>query len=333
MDWSLERRRGSAGGRCSCRTHLSLARFISIGPWETAGGRARLLHRPRAGRAVGAVPRAGERSSSRGSCDLRVRRRGRSDDPPRPHLLREHGAGLLPARRGGGGGHRRAHRLNRRLLAGEIDIAPISSIEYARNADAAAAASAAVRLLAGRGRLDPARLQAAARARAHGRRHAGERDVGRADEGAAAGSLARAARRGGGCEAPDRRRRAASPRSRIRRRTTISGGSGWSERACRWSSPSGPRSSRPPPGLRQLEAALVDSVRRARAEPEQLAHEASERYGYPPGFLARYFEKLRYSFGPRERAGLLTFLELARDVGELGHVPELRFVTEAGAMV
>ena len=54
-----------------------------------------------------------------------------------------------------------------------------------------------------------------------------------------------------------------------------------------------------------------------------------ERYGYPPGFLARYFEKLRYRFGPRERAGLLTFLELARDVGELDEVPELRFVREA----
>jgi predicted solute-binding protein len=57
-----------------------------------------------------------------------------------------------------------------------------------------------------------------------------------------------------------------------------------------------------------------------------LAHEASERYGYPAGYLARYFEKLRYSFGPRERAGLYTFLEMARDVGELEHVPELRFV-------
>ncbi len=68
-------------------------------------------------------------------------------------------------------------------------------------------------------------------------------------------------------------------------------------------------------------------VRLARAEPERLAHESSERYGYPAGFLARYFEKLRYSFGPRERAGLLTFLELARDVGELDEVPELRFVT------
>src|SRR6266568_3271252 len=81
------------------------------------------------------------------------------------------------------------------------------------------------------------------------------------------------------------------------------------------------------PGMSRLEDALVDSVRRARAEPEQLAHEASARYGYPPGFLARYFEKLRYRFGPRERAGLYTFLEMARDVGELDEVPELRFVS------
>ena len=81
-------------------------------------------------------------------------------------------------------------------------------------------------------------------------------------------------------------------------------------------------------GLGDLEHALVASVRMARAEPELLAHEASARYGYPPGFLARYFEKLRYSFGPRERAGLYTFLEMARDVGELDHVPELRFVRD-----
>ena len=83
-----------------------------------------------------------------------------------------------------------------------------------------------------------------------------------------------------------------------------------------------------PPGLIQLEHALVESVLVARAEPERLAYEASDRYGYPPGFLARYFEKLRYRFGPRERAGLLTFLELARDAGELDVVPELRFVHE-----
>jgi chorismate dehydratase len=80
------------------------------------------------------------------------------------------------------------------------------------------------------------------------------------------------------------------------------------------------------PGLAELEHALVASVRLARAEPQVLAYEASARYGYPAGYLARYFEKLRYSFGPRERAGLYTFLEMARDVGELDHVPELRFV-------
>ena len=82
-------------------------------------------------------------------------------------------------------------------------------------------------------------------------------------------------------------------------------------------------------GVAELEHSLVASVRLARSEPDVLAHEASERYGYPAGYLARYFEKLRYSFGPRERAGLYTFLEMARDVGELEHVPELRFAREA----
>src|SRR6266704_2828765 len=83
------------------------------------------------------------------------------------------------------------------------------------------------------------------------------------------------------------------------------------------------------PGLAELEDALVASVRAARAEPERLAYESSDRYGYPAGFLARYFEKLRYRFGPRERAGLYTFLELAHEAGELEEVPELRFVREA----
>src|SRR5918911_259090 len=86
------------------------------------------------------------------------------------------------------------------------------------------------------------------------------------------------------------------------------------------------------PDLPELEDALVASLRAARAEPERLAYESADRYGYPPGFLARYFEKLRYRFGPRERAGLLTFLEMAVEVGELAEVPELRFVT-AGATV
>ncbi|MBD0348418.1 MAG: menaquinone biosynthesis protein [Thermoleophilia bacterium] len=84
----------------------------------------------------------------------------------------------------------------------------------------------------------------------------------------------------------------------------------------------------PPAGVRALEDALVASVRRARAEPERLARAASAEYDYPPGYLARYFEQLRYSFGPRERAGLLRFLELAHAAGELDELPELRFVAE-----
>jgi chorismate dehydratase len=81
-----------------------------------------------------------------------------------------------------------------------------------------------------------------------------------------------------------------------------------------------------PEGVLGLEAALLGSHEAALARPEELARAASELYGYPAGFLARYFEKLRYRFGPRERAGLLTFFELARDAGELERVPELRFV-------
>src|ERR1700675_1864458 len=86
-------------------------------------------------------------------------------------------------------------------------------------------------------------------------------------------------------------------------------------------------------GLAELEDALVSSVRRARAEPEELAPEAALPHGYPAGFLARYFEKLRYRFGPRERAGLYTFLELCRDGGLLETVPELRFVQTTGVAV
>jgi chorismate dehydratase len=82
----------------------------------------------------------------------------------------------------------------------------------------------------------------------------------------------------------------------------------------------------PPEGVLELEDALLAAHRASRANPERLARHASDRYGYPAGFLARYFEKLRYSFGPRERAGLLSFFELARDAGELERVPELRFL-------
>ena len=79
-------------------------------------------------------------------------------------------------------------------------------------------------------------------------------------------------------------------------------------------------------GLAELERAHLRSLALARSEPEHLARRASEQYGWPAGFLARYFEKLRYHFGPRERDGLMRFFELAHLAGELDQVPELRFV-------
>ncbi|HEU4942863.1 MAG TPA: menaquinone biosynthesis protein [Gaiellaceae bacterium] len=84
----------------------------------------------------------------------------------------------------------------------------------------------------------------------------------------------------------------------------------------------------PPAGMLELEAALVTSVKRARRDAVLLARRAADEYGYPAGWAARYFEQLRYSFGPRERAGLRHFLELAKEAGELERVPELRFVDD-----
>ncbi len=78
-------------------------------------------------------------------------------------------------------------------------------------------------------------------------------------------------------------------------------------------------------GLAELERAHLRSLALARSEPELLARRAAELYGWPAGFLARYFEKLRYHFGPREQQGMIRFFELAHLAGELAAVPELRF--------
>jgi chorismate dehydratase len=220
--------------------------------------------------------------------------------------------------------------LNRRLLAGELDVAPISSIEYARNADrlrllprlcvGSEGAVDSIQLVS-RKPLEQVRSVAVTPESATSvvltkvllpeAEHVPLSGEGEADAKLLIGDAALKS----AFEDP-------TPHHDLGRL--------WLERTglpmvfAVWACPEPLRA-----GLAELEDALVASVRLARAEPEQLAHEASERYGYPAGFLARYFEKLRYRFGPRERAGLMTFLELARDAGELDDVPELRFVREA----
>jgi chorismate dehydratase len=218
--------------------------------------------------------------------------------------------------------------LNRRVLAGELDVAPISSIEYARNAEG-------LRLLprlcvSSEGAVDSIQL-VSRKPLEHVRRVAVTPEsatsvvltkvllpdadhVPLGDEADAKLLIGDAALKSA-FEDP-------TPHYDLGRL--------WQERTglpmvfAVWACPEPLQA-----GLAELEDALVASVRLARAEPERLAFEASDRYGYPAGFLARYFEKLRYSFGPRERAGLMTFLELAQEAGELDEVPELRFVREA----
>src|SRR3954470_9236686 len=222
--------------------------------------------------------------------------------------------------------------LNRRLIAGELDTAPISSIEYARHAET-------LRLLprlcvSSEGAVDSIQLVSKTPL-------AEIRTVAVTPESATSVVLTKVL-------LPDAEH---VPLGEEAQATLLIGdaalksafedptphhdlGRLWLERTglpmvfAVWAAPEPTH-----PDLVELEDALVASVRAARAEPERLAYESSERYGYPAGFLARYFEKLRYSFGPRERAGLYAFLELARDVGELEHVPELRFVARAQAPV
>jgi chorismate dehydratase len=218
--------------------------------------------------------------------------------------------------------------LNRRLLAGELDVAPISSIEYARNADrlrllprlcvSSEGAVDSIQLVS-RTPLERVRTVAVTPESATSvvltRVLLPDADHVPLGEEADAKLLIGDAALKSAFEDP-------TPHYDLGRL--------WQERTglpmvfAVWACPEPLEA-----GLAELEDALVASVRLARAEPERLAFEASDRYGYPAGFLARYFEKLRYSFGPRERAGLMTFLELAQAAGELDEVPELRFVREA----
>jgi chorismate dehydratase len=74
-----------------------------------------------------------------------------------------------------------------------------------------------------------------------------------------------------------------------------------------------------------LRAAVVEASENAR----QVALDASERFGFPAGYLARYFDRLRYRFGSRERAGLEQFYAMAAEIGVIESAPPLRFAETA----
>ncbi len=74
-----------------------------------------------------------------------------------------------------------------------------------------------------------------------------------------------------------------------------------------------------------LDHALADAVADASEHAALVAQAAAERYGFPAGYLARYFEKLRYRFGERERDGLRRYFQLAAEAGIIESAPELVF--------
>jgi len=216
-------------------------------------------------------------------------------------------------------------QLNRLLLNGEIDVAPISSIEYARNADrlkllpqlcvSAEGAVDSIQLIT-RKPLEQVRSVAVTPESATSvvltRVLLGGVELVPLDHPADAKMLIGDAALHSAFEDP-------TPHYDLGRL--------WQERTglpmvfAVWACREGVHE-----GLGELERAHLRALALARSEPERLARRASDEYGWPPGFLARYFEKLRYHFGPRERQGAVRFFELAHLAGELDVVPELRFV-------
>jgi chorismate dehydratase len=60
----------------------------------------------------------------------------------------------------------------------------------------------------------------------------------------------------------------------------------------------------------------------------EVVEAASASYHYDRDSLTRYFALLHYGFTPEYQKGLLRFYELAHQAGQLAEVPELRFIDE-----
>src|SRR2546428_11153851 len=186
--------------------------------------------------------------------------------------------------------------LNRRVLAGELDLAPISSIEYARNADrlrllprlcvSSEGAVDSIQLVS-REPLEQVRTVAVTPESATSvvltKVLLPEADHVPLGEDADAKLLIGDAALKSAFEDP-------TPHYDLGRL--------WLERTglpmvfAVWACPEPVAA-----GLGELEDALVASARLAPAEPEPLPPEASERDGHPAGFLPRDFGKLRYPSG------------------------------------
>lgn len=79
--------------------------------------------------------------------------------------------------------------------------------------------------------------------------------------------------------------------------------------------------------LQRLIGLIEQSRARSLAEPAALAARHAAAYGLNPDELALYWAGLSYTLDTDMQRGLLHYYELARELGEIPQVPELRFVS------
>jgi chorismate dehydratase len=80
------------------------------------------------------------------------------------------------------------------------------------------------------------------------------------------------------------------------------------------------------PGLRRLHAELIASREYGAAHREDLAARWAHRFGLAPERLARYWADLAYDLDPSMIEGLQTFYRMAAEIGEIPAAPEPRFL-------
>ena len=78
--------------------------------------------------------------------------------------------------------------------------------------------------------------------------------------------------------------------------------------------------------LRRLHATLLESRAYGQARRAELAARWAERFGFSPAFLDGYWADLSYELDEPMLQGLNTFYRLAAEIGEIPRAPRVRFV-------
>lgn len=78
--------------------------------------------------------------------------------------------------------------------------------------------------------------------------------------------------------------------------------------------------------LRRLHAALLESREYGQANRTDLAGRYAGTFGFPAPFLERYWNDLSFELDEAMAEGLRHFYRLAHEIGEIAEVPELRWV-------